>query len=318
MRIKQWVGTPRRGVRGGLGETALPDVCPCRVRAFTLRAESRLRKGRSYGKGGFSLLELLAVMAIMAMLSTLAVTSYFSAIRGMGSQTARRNFTNALSMARQRACVDGCRVSLVVFNEVAEFAPDGKAKDLAASYVVCRELGRLSFVSGDKLVDEFTDLDKLFAGDSSGGSAGSSVAGAVKIYNLSRGSWTLVEPKAVKEKRGGRLLYSDPEDTFEIEAYALRRLPGLESNGGGSWQVGDSYGIEVMPVQSLPKGFFFQELNHTPGNDAALTDVKYVTFEPDGTRLGNQTPSFTVVSNDPNTKRITFEVEKKGLITVSD
>lgn len=280
-------------------------------------------KKDSNGKGGFSLLELLAVMAIVAMLSTLAVTSYFSAIRGMGTRTARRNFTNALSMARQRACIDGCRVSLIIFNEVAEFGPDGKVKDLAASYVVCRELGRISFVSGDKLFDEFADLEKLFTGGSSSGSAVGSVAGAVKIYNLSQGSWALVKPGAVRAKMGSdvELLYSD--DTFGFEVYALQRLSGtgLESTGGGTgggtgWTVGDSYGIEVMPVQALPKGFKFNELNNTLTSDQALTDVEHVTFEPDGTALEGKT--FTVVSSDPNAKGITFSVDKKGLITVSD
>lgn len=280
-------------------------------------------KKDSNRRGGFSLLELLAVMAIVAMLSTLAVTSYFSAIRGMGSRTARRNFTNALSMARQRACIDGCRVSLIIFNEVAEFAPDGKVKDLAASYVVCRELGRISFVSSDKLFDEFADLDKLFTGGSSSGSGAGSVAGAVKIYNLSQGSWTLVKPKAESYKMGSdvKLLYSDV--TFEIEAYALQRLSGTgsESTGGGmgggtGWKVGDSYGIEVMPVQALPKGFKFNELNNTLTSDQALTDVEHVTFEPDGTALQGKT--FTVVSSDPNAKGITFSVDTQGLITVKD
>lgn len=279
-------------------------------------------KKDSNRRGGFSLLELLAVMAIVAMLSTLAVTSYFSAIRGMGTRTARRNFTNALSMARQRACIDGCRVSLIIFNEVAEFGPDGKVKDLAASYVVCRELGRISFVRSDKLFDEFADLENLFTGGSSSGSAAASVAGAVKIYNLTRGTWTLVKPGAVQDTVGSpaELHYSDPNNKFSIKAFALQQIPGIQSSGKygkeTNWKIGDSYGIEVMPVQALPKGFKFNELNNTLTSDQALTDVRHVTFEPDGSALGDAT--FTVVSNDPNAKGITFSVDKKGLITVSD
>ena len=109
------------------------------------------------------LIELLAVMAIVAMLSTLAVTSYFSAIRGMPSRTALTTSTTRMAMARQRACIDGCRVSLIVFNEAAAFDASGTAiSDLAASFVVCRELGRFSFVSGTSCSDEFSDLGSLF------------------------------------------------------------------------------------------------------------------------------------------------------------
>ncbi len=279
-------------------------------------------KKDSSRKGGFSLLELMAVMAIVAMLSTLAVTSYFSAIRGMGRRTARRNFTNALSMARQRACIDGCRVSLIIFNEVAEFEADGaKFKDLAASYVVCRELGRISFVRSNRLFDEFADLGALFKSGSLSAAPAGSVAGAVKIYNLSQGTWALVKPGAVQDTVGSpaELLYSDPGNTFPIQAYALQQLSGagLRSVGGKTgWAVGDSYGIEVMPVQSLPKGFQFNELNNSRSSDQALTDVRHVTFEPDGSALNGAT--FTVVSTDPNAKKITFDVDTKGLITVKD
>ena len=59
---------------------------------------------------GFSLLELLAVMSIMALLTTLAVTSYFSAVRGMGRRSAVNNLANTLIQARQRACMDNARV----------------------------------------------------------------------------------------------------------------------------------------------------------------------------------------------------------------
>ena len=143
-------------------------------------------------RGGFSLIELLAVMAIVAMLSTLAVTSYFSAIRGMSSRTARDNFYNALMMARQRACIDGCRVSLIVFNEAAAFDASGTAiSDLAASFVVCRELGRFSFVSENFLFDEFSDLGSLFRKKQAGDSAGTS-AGSVKLTICHRapGRWS--------------------------------------------------------------------------------------------------------------------------------
>ena len=288
------------------------------MRTYT-RTTQKSRRTR--GRDGFSLLELLAVMAIVAMLSTLAVTSYFSAIRGMSSRTARRGLTNALSMARQRACIDGCRVSLIIFNEAAGFDTSGsKVSDLAASYVVCRELGRFSFVREDRLFDEFADLNKLFREKLSTDTSSDSVAGAIRLYNLSAGSWSLVRPYVVKENVGSKadLLYSG--NSFQIEAYAFQRLTGsgMQSSGGGNptWKAGDSYGIEVMPVQSLPKGFSFRELNANASSDASLTDVRHVTFEPDGSALAAAT--FTVESQDPNAKGVKFTINKRGEIQVSN
>ncbi|HPB11027.1 MAG TPA: type II secretion system protein [Kiritimatiellia bacterium] len=287
------------------------------MRMYT-RTTQKSRKAR--GRDGFSLLELLAVMAIVAMLSTLAVTSYFSAIRGMSSRTARRGLTNALSMARQRACIDGCRVSLIIFNEAAGFDTSGsKVSDLAASYVVCRELGRFSFVREDLLFDEFADLNKLFREKLSTDTSSDSVAGAIRLYNLSAGSWSLVRPYVVKANVGSKadLLYSG--NSFQIEAYAFQRLTGsgMQSSGGGpTWRPGDSYGIEVMPVQSLPKGFSFRELNANASSDASLTDVRHVTFEPDGSALAAAT--FTVESQDPNAKGAKFTINKRGEIQVSN
>lgn len=272
--------------------------------------------------GGFSLLELLAVMTIVAMLSTLAVTSYFSAIRGMEIRTACDSFYNALAMARQRACIDGCRVSVMIFNEAADFDPSsGDVSDLAASFVVCRELGRLSSVSGggNRLVDEFSELPTLFRPKREADSETS--AGAVKLYNLTQGAWTLVAPYYEETSSRANLIYSG--GSFGIKAHALVRLTGkgTASGAGGrsgvDWRAGDSYGVEILPVKTLPKGFVFGELENTPASDKALTDLRSVTFEPDGTV--SKAVVFTIRSRDqdPNAQRTTFRVTQEGDIQLN-
>jgi prepilin-type N-terminal cleavage/methylation domain-containing protein len=274
-------------------------------------------------RGGFSLIELLAVMAIVAMLSTLAVTSYFSAIRGMSSRTARDNFYNALMMARQRACIDGCRVSLIVFNEAAAFDASGTAiSDLAASFVVCRELGRFSFVSGNFLFDEFSDLGSLFRKKQAGDSANTS-AGSVKLYNLSQGAWTLVGPYVDWKTVGSpadssaELLYSG--GSFSIKAHALERLTrsGTASTGSTNWKTGDSYGVEITPIKSLPKGFVFDELNNNLTSGDTLKDVRSVTFEPDGSAIRGATFTIRSQTRDPNVQGMRFTVSTQGNITVT-
>jgi hypothetical protein len=258
-------------------------------------------------------------MAIVAMLSTLAVTSYFSAIRGMSSRTARDNFYNALMMARQRACIDGCRVSLIVFNEAAAFDASGTAiSDLAASFVVCRELGRFSFVSGNFLFDEFSDLGSLFRKKQAGDSAGTS-AGSVKLYNLSQGAWTLVGPYVDWKTVGSsaELLYSG--GSFSIKAHALERLTGsgTASTGSTNWKTGDSYGVEITPIKSLPKGFVFDELNNNLTSGDTLKDVRSVTFEPDGSAIRGATFTIRSQTRDPNVQGMRFTVSTQGNITVT-
>ena len=267
------------------------------------------RKKRSVG--GFSLLELLAVMSIMALLSTLAVTSYFGAVRGMSIRSAKRHFENALVQARQRACIDGARVSLIAFNEITAFESNSKEiKEMAACFVVCKEMGRISYVSGAYLFDEFSELKQLFGTDSSSGSGDLSREGGIRLYNLNEGSWTLVRPFVEKRELGSqsRLLYSGGTLTFEV--YAFESTGVKSSNAGTSWEVGDAYGIEVSPVQSLPKGFTFSGLG-----SKSVTDVKFVTFEADGTRRSGSTGSFTIQApKSAGGGSFTFTVSSDGKI----
>ena len=205
-------------------------------------------------RGGFSLLELLAVMSIMAMLSTLAVTSYYSSVKGMALRSARKHFLNSLIMARQRACIDGVRVSMIAFNEVTKYSEDGsEIKEVAPSFVVCREIGRLSFVSGNYLFDEFGEPE-LFnnqSGKWSGSSTPSSKnEGGIRLYNLTSGSWTLVRPVVMPHQVGEKnapLLYSGTKKTFFAYAFEKQTGVSIKSQGSGDWHAGDSYGIEVSP-----------------------------------------------------------------------
>ena len=257
---------------------------------------------------GFSLLELLAVISIMAMLSTLAVTSYFSAVRGMASRSAQRNFQSMLVFARQRACIEGARVSLMVFNEVGLYDADGKTvKDWIPSYVVCKEIGRLSLVSGTRLFDEFSDLDKMFSVKQGNDDNEYSESDGVRLYNLTAGQWTMVYPYVEEAVPGGsdaKLLYSNVSK--KIKAYAFTTT-GKRSSGNKEWRAGDAYGVEVTPVQKLPRGFTFSGLSE---NDSA---VQYVTFLPDG--RAQEAKTFTINGNQAAGGGIySFRVTKEGKI----
>lgn len=223
-------------------------------------------------RDGFSLLELLAVMSIAALLTTLAVTSYFSAVRGMSRRSAVNNLANTLIQARQRACMDNASVSVVCYNEVSGAEDD----DVRPSFVICKAIGRFSYLipARSKLFDEFTALDTIF----STSSLGTGYKGAIKLYNLTRGGFCYVYPWVSTYQLPDR--YSPyTKSLHQISTYVFNINPNINVRNGGdisSWEVGDSYGIESSPVQSLPRGFLFSEL------DVNIDKVMFVTFLPDG------------------------------------
>ena len=298
------------------------------------RNAQRFTQGRRQGiaapsvrRGGFSLLELLAVMSIVALLATLAVTSWFSAVRGMARRSAAEHFLNTLTQARQQACIDGVRVSLIAFNQPLEYDDNNELKSVLPSYVVCRELGRISYIDGNDLYDEFADLKQLF-GETSSDRYTTDYKGGLRIYNLSKGYWVTVKPSVSLKKYGSEVnLLATVNATYErhqFQDYALE-MTGERSSGSASWSVGDAYGVEVSPVKNLPKTFFFDELPHrSPDNptetfsESVLKEVYYVTFGPDGRSVnenGTRSVPFTIKSSDKMMKAISYRVETNGKIT---
>lgn len=274
------------------------------------------------GTRGFSLMELLAVMAIMALLTTLAVTSYFGAVRGMTRRSAVKHFANTLILARQRACMENARISVVIFNEITGL----NNNDVTPSYVICKELGRLTYVdlARGSLVDEFTEIDKIFGT----ANLGYTYRGNIKLYNLARGKWSTVFPWVEQypfnggAKRGLTGRYSasgNPSMTagersagYTLNAFAFGINKNVQNYNAAdsSWEVGDPYGIEAAPVGALPRNFLFSELNKT------VNDAITITFTPDGRAAGTET--IRIVETQPPNKFSTVKVKADGTIEYNE
>jgi prepilin-type N-terminal cleavage/methylation domain-containing protein len=259
-------------------------------------------RAKQKSRHGFSLLELLAVMSIMAMLTTLAVTSYFNAIRGMTRRSAVKHLANTLILARQRACMEGTRVSVMMFNEVSEYDAAGKAK-VMPSYAVCKEIGRLSFVSGTELVDEFAPLDKMF------GTAASTAGylGRIRLYNLTQGKWSNVRPSVKLHALPRPSAYQNKN--YLIPAYAFVVDEPAARSSAATWNVGDSYGIEASPINSLPRGFQFADLTDS------INDSLCVTFQPDGSAVAGKNISISTVvpvGSGETVRRSSVRVDNTG------
>lgn len=250
---------------------------------------------------GFSLLELLAVMSIMALLTTLAVTSYFNAIRGMTRRSAVKHFANSLILARQRACLEGVRVSVMVFNEITGYNAKNEP-EIVPSYVVCKETGRVTAISQGKLIDEFAPLDKMFP-NPPGMSAG--YLGSMRLYNLTQGKWTQVFPWAESHNLTGRHSSYLPK-IYEYPVYGFVKNANVKNANEASWDVGDMYGVEAAPPGSLPKGFEFRQL----GDD--VNRVVCFTFMPDGT--AQTAESIDILELMPPNTRAGIRVEADGSI----
>jgi len=262
------------------------------------------------------LLELLAVMSIMAMLTTLAVTSYFSAISGMARRSAVKHVVNTLILARQRACMEGARVSVMFFNEFHGYAKDETGNQTSEevdlpSYVVCKELGQISYMNGGAIGDEFKDLDKMFgvAGVGQWQDVDNSFKGQMRLYNLTKGGWWDVKPYVKGTSQTVGLPYEGIEDDLSCNYFVV------VNSHVSSPAIGDSYGVEAAPISSLPKGFVFNGL--TDQNSEPIC----INFLPDGrcdTSIGKS--SITIIETRLPSKRPsnTIRVSAQGVISFEE
>jgi prepilin-type N-terminal cleavage/methylation domain-containing protein len=258
---------------------------------------------------GFSLMELLAVMAIMGILATVAVTGYFSAVRGMARRRAVSNLVATLQQARQRACIDGVRTAVVCYN-IKNDASSSELKTVTPAYVICKALGRITFNDSGKIGDEFTPLNKIFGATSTNSSSISQNSfGSRRIYNISRTGWTDVENTVQEGAYADDLMSGITGENFQPSPKLLWCF--IKSSGGSDtagWQLGDLYGIESSPVAMMPKMVYFGDLG------ATSTKQINVQFKPDG----SATPvSISIIAQD--SKEIAnIMVESSGNIKGGD
>jgi len=248
-------------------------------------------------KRAFTLVELLVVIGLMGALATLSTAGYSAVVRGMEERGAISAATSIIRAAQQRARIDRVPTAIYFYNELVEpETSDDYARSQGVAVAV-RMGGRISFVSGNHLYDEFADLGSVYGvpdpDNPRDDSKVSNVSGMrlYKMANLNENKldYTLVGSQVVL---GGVqeqhfIGWSNRDKEKEMPMYAF--VKHKNDTGSAQWKVGDAYALEFA-VMRLPIGYIFGSQYPTMVSEPIM-NVKTVTFDPERT---GETLEFTI------------------------
>ncbi len=206
-------------------------------------------------KKGFTLLELLVVVAIMGVLGFAATNSYSALVRGMRERGAVSAASSLLRAARERAHVDRLPTAVYCYNRLLKAPTSTENGVVVGMMTVVRQSGRISFVRGNYLFDEFADLDKTYeVGEDEGDLR---KGGGFRLFrftgaNMSKMEYSIVSDR-VQSKR--ELVYLASEDNVANHVMAAYYDLGTSANAA-SWKAGDAYAFSFGEV-TLPEGIIF-------------------------------------------------------------
>ncbi len=230
-------------------------------------------------KKAFTLIELLLVIAIMGLMGTAAVGGYRAMQRGMEERGVMQNASQFIRSAYQRAQVDRTPVAIYFWNETIREETQDESIVVVGKAVAVRQMGRISYIDGSYLCDEFGDLKFRCANDddSEMGSAGSpNNAAGIALYRMKGNevTRTLVTPET--ELRDVEIRLVSSEEIRPIELYGFKIVDG----GVGNWRKGDAYGMEFSEIQ-LPHNFIFtSDYNSNLSNPVKELTSKTMIFRP--------------------------------------
>ena len=243
---------------------------------------------------GFTLMELLVVVAIMGILGSASVGGYRAMQRGMEENGVKRDVSEFLRAACQRAQIDRQPVAVYYWNETLRADSDDDNAIVVGRAVAVRRSGRITRVSGSYLCDEFGDLMANAASASASSSAKDS---GVFLYKLN-GSETspqrtlvrkdtvdmtiresLVQDKTMLANNITALsdINYPADEPVDILCYAYEPVSG--SGGGASWSAGDAYGFEFASIE-LPHNYLLGNQYNESSVGSTENNSQVVLFKP--------------------------------------
>ena len=263
---------------------------------------------RAVGRAAFTLVELMVVIGLMALLGTVSVTGYFAAVRGMADRAAKQDTVALVRQAMQVCLIDQTPTAVLFFNrqtkaqESQTTSSDEARASSAGAAIAIKMVGRLSYVKGDVIVDEFADWNQSCPVTTS--PRGDDVG--VPFYRMSdlRGQVaqgidkcrayvsTAVEPVSFDNEYmiayGGQVQHFC--DDYKKRGTDNKRFSGTSYNNGNNqrwghrikqsngitWKAGDAYGMEIGKLDP-PKGYMY---GSKAANSTKVDPAGALTFNP--------------------------------------
>ena len=254
-------------------------------------------------RAAFTLVELIVVVGLMAMLGTISVTGYFAAARGMTERAAMQDTISLIRQAMQVCLIDQTPTAVLFYNRQTQAEQEGggdRGATSAGTAVAIKMAGRLSYVSGDILVDEFADWNQSYPVTTSSDDAGvpfyrmANLAGEVKggidkcrsfvdtavvpvsfdnEYMIAYGGQVQNFCEVYKKRGKDNQKFSD---TSYYNGNNQRWGHRIKQGNGLSWKVGDPYGVEIASLQ-LPNGFVY---GSKAADSTEIAPAGALTFSP--------------------------------------
>ena len=254
---------------------------------------------------GFTLIELLVVIGIMGLLGTMSVGGYRAMQRGMEERGVMQSVNSIIRAAYQRAQIDRQPTVVYFWNETKRSETEDENVIVVGRAVAIRRYGRLTDVRGNKLVDEFADLNLTYRSldvDDEGTASGAEES-RIFLYLIERLSdlqsssslrRSIVRGDVVEASSLPLFLTGPKNDTEsgrEIPAYAFELIDA----GGVQWKPGMAYGIEFIQLE-LPKNYIFGT-SYSKSVDNPIEEAGTLTFDVGINRNDGLTKGGTVGRN---------------------
>lgn len=264
------------------------------------------RRGRTDGRRGFTLVELIAVIGIIALMSTLVLGGFSGILGAISGDSCENTLRRAVARARQEACVTGKETfvwvtdvdtfvvvraaSTISYSQTGSFAPSWYRKEGETTSVS---------VSAFWVVDE--DADLADAREQHRFDAKASDDDLKRYVDSYEGVYVF----DMDDIEWARVKYP-PWYELSIDAWVF----GID-DAHGKFKAGSAYGWSVMPEQHLPAGYVFDVPTDDDGKikNNSIHSLPRVQFHADGTRGHHD--DFRILE-EATQKTLVFSVDEKG------